>query len=115
MMEVEVDEWIADTWEYVLTPMQEGFRSYRNDTLEKWNSKVQIANGIPFQKKFKVINQSSQIEADIIQGEVKDKHLNDYDENIYDDGDYYQQLLKELIESRLTTSDDPVPLGMRYN
>ncbi|KAI8892706.1 apoptosis-antagonizing transcription factor [Globomyces pollinis-pini] len=115
--EVEVDEWIVDTWENVLTPMQEGFRSYRNDTLEKWNSKVQIANGIPLQKKFKVINQSvvSQIE-DIVQGEgeVRDKHLNDYDENIYDDGDYYQQLLKELIESRLTTSDDPVQLGMRY-
>lgn len=26
-------------------------------------------------------------------------HLNDYDEEIFDDGDFYQQLLREVIET----------------
>lgn len=40
--------------------------------------------------------------------------MNDYDDQIFDDGDYYQQLLKELIDGRMTDSNDPVVLAMRY-
>jgi protein AATF/BFR2 len=31
-----------------------------------------------------------------------DAHLSNYDNEIFDDGDFYQQLLKELIESRMS-------------
>ncbi|KAJ3254420.1 hypothetical protein HK103_007214 [Boothiomyces macroporosus] len=142
--EDDIDEWLHSTWEEVLQPMEKGFKKYKYDTIEKWNNKVQVANSVTLQKKFKVINQSivSQLQAiendtdrlikrtQLNRGnykiigkiesapendeETRDKHLNDYDKEIFDDGDYYQQLLKELIESRLTDTEDPVLLGMRY-
>ncbi|KAI9207471.1 apoptosis-antagonizing transcription factor [Polychytrium aggregatum] len=43
-----------------------------------------------------------------------DAHLANHDAEIFDDSDYYQQLLKELIESRMTETDDPVALSMRW-
>jgi protein AATF/BFR2 len=46
--------------------------------------------------------------------ETRDKHLNDYDDNIYNDGDYYQQLLKEFIDTRMQETNDPMILAMRY-
>ncbi|RKP35768.1 apoptosis-antagonizing transcription factor, partial [Dimargaris cristalligena] len=33
---------------------------------------------------------------------------------IFDDHDFYQTLLRELIESRMATTDDPVALGKRW-
>lgn len=43
-----------------------------------------------------------------------DGHLADHDAEIFDDNDFYQQLLKELIESRMVDTDDPIALGMRW-
>ncbi|KAJ3179271.1 hypothetical protein HDU85_004963 [Gaertneriomyces sp. JEL0708] len=130
-------------------PLDTQFVSYRNATIEKWNSKIQIASGIPLQKKFKTINQSvlSQIkqvmsdtgrlvkrtqlkrgEYSILGEEAKvanegetgderevkaDQHLAHYDTEVFDDGDYYQQLLKELVESRMGDTDDPTLLHLR--
>ncbi|KAJ3274157.1 Sulfate permease 2 [Terramyces sp. JEL0728] len=137
--EDDIDEWLHSTWEEVLKPIESGFKKYKYDTIEKWNNKVQVANSVTLQKKFKVINQSIVSQLQTIENdterlvkrtqlnrgnykteqeqqpeETRDKHLNDYDKEIFDDGDYYQQLLKELIESRLTDTEDPVLLGMRY-
>ena len=62
---MDIDEWISASVSEVIEPLENGYRQYRNETIDKWNNKVQAANGIPLQKKFKVINQSvvSQIEA----------------------------------------------------
>ncbi|KAJ1994170.1 rRNA-processing protein bfr2 [Dimargaris cristalligena] len=38
----------------------------------------------------------------------------DYHPEIFDDHDFYQTLLRELIESRMATTDDPVALGKRW-
>ncbi|CAB4495722.1 uncharacterized protein OCT59_009562 [Rhizophagus irregularis] len=43
-----------------------------------------------------------------------DKHLSNYDVEIFDDTDFYQQLLRELIESRMIDTDDPISLGMQW-
>lgn len=43
-----------------------------------------------------------------------DAHLADHDSEVFDDNDFYQQLLKELIESRMVDTDDPIALGMRW-
>ncbi|CAG8770631.1 9646_t:CDS:2, partial [Funneliformis caledonium] len=51
-------------------------------TIDKWSNKVQIASGIPPNKKFKAINQD--------------------------------QLLRELIESCMIDTDDPVALGTQW-
>ncbi|KAJ3173255.1 hypothetical protein HDU88_004717 [Geranomyces variabilis] len=130
-------------------PLDAQFKPYRDQTIDKWNSKVQVATGIPLQKKFKAINQTvvSQINqilsdkprlikrsqlrrsdhlplgqaptedaaADSAQADATaDAHLANYDEEIFDDGDYYQQLLKELIESRITDADDAVLNGLKW-
>ncbi|XP_078662725.1 protein AATF-like [Branchiostoma floridae x Branchiostoma belcheri] len=42
-----------------------------------------------------------------------DPHLKEYDEEIFDDDDFYHQLLRELIE-RKTTSDDPTELTKQW-
>ncbi|KAJ3295226.1 hypothetical protein HK104_002887 [Borealophlyctis nickersoniae] len=130
------------------------FVSFRNQTIEKWSNKVQMASGVSLQKKFKAINQSvlSQINqvlgdkgrlvkrtrlrrsdyrclgepekstesqdigaTDMPESDRKaDAHLSNHDAEIFDDGDYYQQLLKELIESRMGDTDDPVLLGIKW-
>jgi protein AATF/BFR2 len=149
--EDDMEEWIESTYQDILVPLDTGFKSYRNQIIDKWNTKTQLADGIPLQKKFKVINQSlvSQIENAFanreklvkksklnrsnyqilgrvilfntqkqtpqnIEDETRDTHLNDYDENIYDDGDYYQQLLKEFIDTRMQDTNDPTVLAMRF-
>ncbi|KAJ2217037.1 rRNA-processing protein bfr2 [Coemansia sp. RSA 487] len=44
-----------------------------------------------------------------------DAHLKDTDTEIFDDTDFYQQLLRELIESRMVDSNDPTgSLGVRW-
>ena len=133
---------IQSLWQDHLEVFEQGFVTYRDETIEKWNAKVQVANGIPLQKKFKAINQSllSQIKNllsdkerlvkrtrlkrgqysvlgkidDPIEENGLDKHLNDYDDEIFDDGDYYQLLLKELIESRMNDSEDPIQLAIKF-
>ncbi|KAF9333990.1 hypothetical protein BG006_002871 [Podila minutissima] len=147
------DAWQNKAWKDV-EGLNEGWRPYRNNTLEKWSNKVQIASGIPLNKKFKAMNQGimtqiSQTMSDSqrllkrtqlkrseyhILGtapEVKeedendttektpetsnlDSHLSNHDEEIFDDGDFYQQLLRELIESRMVDNDDPTAMGMRW-
>ncbi|CAO3573900.1 unnamed protein product [Mortierella alpina] len=148
------DAWQSKAWKDV-EGLDDGWRSYRNNTLEKWSNKVQIASGIPLNKKFKAMNQGimtqiAQTMADKerllkrtqlkrseyhILGaapEIKDDdeeddktektpviskldaHLSNHDEEIFDDGDFYQQLLRELIESRMVDNDDPTAMGMRW-
>ncbi|KAI9331951.1 apoptosis-antagonizing transcription factor [Obelidium mucronatum] len=45
---------------------------------------------------------------------ASDSHLSNFDEQVFDDGDFYQQLLKELIEGRLLETDDPTLLSMKW-
>lgn len=43
---------------------------------------------------------------------LRDHHLRDYDEEIFDDADFYNQLVRELIDRR-STSHDPVELARK--
>ncbi|KAI9324234.1 apoptosis-antagonizing transcription factor [Zopfochytrium polystomum] len=43
-----------------------------------------------------------------------DLRLSLYDSEVFDDSDFYQQLLKELIDSRLADTDDPILLSMKH-
>ncbi|KAJ3219794.1 hypothetical protein HDU67_009606 [Dinochytrium kinnereticum] len=52
-------------------------------------------------------------EAEAVGGKL-DAQLAQYDTEIFDDGDFYQQLLKELIETRMGDVDDPMILGMKF-
>ncbi|KAG0357677.1 apoptosis-antagonizing transcription factor [Gamsiella multidivaricata] len=147
------DAWQSKAWKD-MEALEDGWRSYRNNTLEKWSNKVQIASGIPLNKKFKAMNQGimtqiSQTMADkerlVKRTQLKrseyhilgaapeaeehdkndtaektpevsklDAHLSNHDQEIFDDTDFYQQLLRELIESRMVDNDDPTAMGMRW-
>ncbi|XP_041367848.1 protein AATF-like [Gigantopelta aegis] len=41
-------------------------------------------------------------------------HLKDYDEEIFDDDDFYHQLLRELIERKTSEINDPVEVSRRW-
>lgn len=43
----------------------------------------------------------------------RDRHLKDYDEEIFDDQDFYNQLLRELIDRRTNNIADPVELARK--
>ncbi|ORZ20391.1 apoptosis antagonizing transcription factor-domain-containing protein [Absidia repens] len=43
-----------------------------------------------------------------------DRYQDTYDEELFDDNDFYQQQLRELIESRMVDTDDPIASGMRW-
>ncbi|CAO3652940.1 unnamed protein product [Cunninghamella blakesleeana] len=42
------------------------------------------------------------------------RYLDTYDEEIFDDNDFYQQQLRELIESRMVDTEDPIASGLRW-
>ncbi|CAO3664115.1 unnamed protein product [Umbelopsis vinacea] len=141
------DEYVDKLWSD-MSQLNDLFKSYRNATVEKWGNKVQVASGIPLNKKFKAFDQNIMTQVNSILGDsdrlVKrtqlkrteyrplgkespaneeskeaavvevDAHLADHDSEIFDDNDFYQQLLKELIESRMVDTDDPIALGMRW-
>jgi len=53
---IDDDSWQNKTWKDIEV-LDESWKFYRNNTLEKWSNKVQIASGIPLNKKFKAMNQ----------------------------------------------------------
>jgi protein AATF/BFR2 len=44
---------------------------------------------------------------------LRDRHLKDYDEEIFDDQDFYNQLLRELIDRKTNAISDPIELSRR--
>ena len=44
---------------------------------------------------------------------AKDRHQKDYDEEIFDDQDFYNQLLRELIDRKSSCLSDPIELSRR--
>eukprot|EP00842_Homolaphlyctis_polyrhiza_P002719 jgi/Hompol1/3448/HPOL_006539-RA len=51
------DELLQTLWDEILVPVDTEFVAFRDETIDKWNAKVQVASGIPLHKKFKVLNQ----------------------------------------------------------
>lgn len=44
---------------------------------------------------------------------LRDRHLKDYDEEIFDDQDFYNQLVRELIDRRSSNVADPIELARK--
>lgn len=96
--------------------------SWRDHTLTKWSNKIQAASGLDKGRKFKALNQGilAQIEESKSDrekllrrtrikrfkagGANKTVSQDDISEDIYDDGDFYQEMLKDLIDSRMLDS-----------
>ena len=114
---------------------QEFFLSHQNRIIQEWNDKIQLASPAFLHKKFKTINTSilGQIEqiwndrprlikrAQQIRGKpygilgkppIQDS--SNIDEEIFDDADFYQEILKEIIESKIDPSGDPVTQARQW-
>ena len=59
------------------------------------------------------ITKTSSKEEDASVSTIKDRHLKDYDEEIFDDQDFYNQLLRELIDRKSSCLSDPIELSRR--
>ena len=44
---------------------------------------------------------------------LRDRHLKDYDAEIFDDQDFYNQLVRELIDRRAANVADPIELARK--
>ncbi|KAM0786647.1 hypothetical protein ACM66B_002096 [Microbotryomycetes sp. NB124-2] len=116
---------------------------FLRSTVTKWSDKVLAASGLALSssKKFKAVNQNvmSQIDHALsaterdrlvkrtrvrrtterpVVGKVELVELEGEkgkvgDEQVFDDGDFYQQLLRDVIESRMLDLDDPTLESLR--
>jgi len=140
--EISDEDLMEGLWEDI-DEYNTNFVKYQNEILEKWNKKVQTTAGIQKQFKAvnqSIVAQIEQLLTDkdrlVKRTQLKrsdfkslgkqeeekkedetehvDEHLANYDTEIFDDTDFYQQLLKELIESRMSETDDPIALSMKW-
>ncbi|KAM9117796.1 protein AATF [Pangshura tecta] len=133
------------------------FRTYRNNTLQKWHDKTKLASGklgkgfSAFERS--ILTQIDQIMMDkerllrrtqtkrsvyrvlgkleqesqpvpkslpgcseVVPQAKSSTHLKDLDEEIFDDDDFYHQLLRELIERKTSSLDpnDQVAMGRQW-
>lgn len=124
-------------FENVLARNHKAYSGYRDSVIQKWNDKTRIASGViskgpnqPVLKqieyvmgsKEKVIKktQLKRSEYDIIgksaglTEEKQDRREQEYDGEIYDDDDFYHQLLRELIEYKSSDITDPIQLSKQW-
>ncbi|XP_053989505.1 protein AATF [Hylaeus volcanicus] len=126
-----------DNYEKILNENHKLYTEYRNSVIQKWNEKTRIASG----KLDKAMNQTTlkQIEfalsdkeklrkrtqlkrseykiigkMDAAENENDGRRIQEYDSEIYDDDDFYHQLLRDLIEYRSADITDPIQLSKQW-
>jgi protein AATF/BFR2 len=101
--------------------LNRSFNPWRTQVLEKWSEKVKAASGLPIAKKFKALNQSithqlteNLSDKDRLIDRTRTKRANFtvlgnqqmidgkdiIDPEIFDDLDFYQPMLKDLVERK---------------
>ncbi|CAG9765724.1 unnamed protein product [Ceutorhynchus assimilis] len=132
-----------DEYEKDISDLHNKYKKYRNETIEKWNTKTrlstmktsgptlsvtsQIEHILSDKEKlrkrtqlkkseFKILGQKdsseSILESNEDNGDVK--QAEEYNSEIFDDSDFYHQLLRELIEVKSADITDPVQLGRQW-
>ncbi|XP_017755559.1 PREDICTED: protein AATF [Eufriesea mexicana] len=123
-------------YEKILNDNHKSYIEYRNSVIQKWNEKTRIASG----KLNKGMNESmlNQIEfalndkeklykrSRLKRSEYKiigkteaaddndGRRIQEYDSEIYDDDDFYHQLLRDLIEYKSAGITDPIQLSKQW-
>ncbi|QQP55955.1 Protein AATF [Caligus rogercresseyi] len=97
-----------EDYEGILSRSASGFGEWRDEVLELWNEKTRLMGGkgdpisplLRFLHKDRLINRTRvrRVEYDIL-GETEDWEEKE-DPEIFDDGDFYHQLLRELISAK---------------
>lgn len=120
-------------YEKVLQENHDFYKEYRNSVIKKWNDKTRISTSslnkssgqstlkqIEFamsdigklrkrtqlkRSEYNIVGKSSSIENN------DGRRVQEYDSEIYDDNDFYHQLLKDLIEYKSSDVTDPIQLS----
>ena len=129
--------------ENVLSKRHKNLIPIRNDTIDKWFERTRYSTGNFNKKTLNLLEQSAtkQIQHILTDRErlirktqmkrsvynvigkkidnVNDEHSNipnekEYDTEIFDDDDFYHQLLRELIERKTGDSNDPIAMSKRW-
>lgn len=124
-------------FESTIAKNHKAYTEYRNSVIQKWNDKTRIASGViskginqPAVKQieFALANKDKLVkktqlkrsEYDIVgkfSSSLKDsdgRRTQEYDSEIYDDDDFYHQLLRELIEYKSADITDPIQLSKQW-
>lgn len=126
-----------DDYEKILSERHISYMEYRNSVIQKWNEKTRIASGklnkgmdqttlkqVEFalndKEKLRKRTQLKRSEYVII-GKVEPtednnegRRVQEYDSEIYDDDDFYHQLLRDLIEYKSADITDPIQLSKQW-
>lgn len=123
-------------YEKVLQENHDSYKEYRDSVIKKWNDKTRIATGslskgsgqttlkqIEFamsdinklRKKTQLKRSEYNIVGKSLSNEDNDgRRIQEYDPEIYDDDDFYHQLLRDLIEYKSSDVTDPVQLSKQW-
>ncbi|CAL7949340.1 unnamed protein product [Xylocopa violacea] len=125
-----------DNYEKILSDNHKSYIEYRNSVIEKWDEKTRVATGkwnkgirettmkqieFALSDKEKLRNRSRLKRSEYkIVGKAETTEDNDgrrvqeYDSEIYDDDDFYHQLLRDLIEYKSSDITDPIQLSKQW-
>ncbi|EGI58641.1 PREDICTED: protein AATF-like [Acromyrmex echinatior] len=123
-------------YEKILQKDHDSYRKYRDSVIKKWNDKTRFAIGslnkgssqttlkqIEFAmsdiSKLRNRTQLKRSEYNVVgkcllNGDNDGRRIQEYDPEIYDDDDFYHQLLRDLIEYRSSDMTDPVQLSKQW-
>lgn len=129
-------------YEKILKDHHDKYKNYRNGVIQKWNDKTRIAVAKSTTASHSVLNQIQHTLSDkqrllkrtqlkrsdyhIVgshkndsvevnnEDNVEIKATEEYNTEIFDDDDFYHQLLRELIEVKSADITDPVQLGRQW-
>ncbi|XP_072747346.1 protein AATF [Anoplolepis gracilipes] len=123
-------------YEKVLQENHDSYKEYRDSVIKKWNDKTRIATGslskgsgqttlkqIEFAmseiSKLRKKTQLKRSEYNIVgkslpNEDSEGRRIQEYDPEIYDDDDFYHQLLRDLIEYKSSDVTDPVQLSKQW-
>lgn len=112
------------------------YKNYRNNTIQKWNDKTRLASGKNSAVTNTVLQQIDYLLGDknrlIKKSQLKksdfevlgkepvtipegdSSKVDEYDTEIYDDTDFYHQLLRELIEVKSGDVTDPIQMSRQW-
>lgn len=118
--------------------LHKSYKNYRDTTIQKWNDKTQIAHGktantnpVLKQIEYNLADKARLIKRTQLQRseyrilgvdkqtsenneDVENTKDHEYNNNIYDDDDFYHQLLRELIEVKSADITDPIQLSRQW-
>lgn len=125
-----------NNYERILNDNHNSYVEYRNTVIHKWNEKTRLANGklnkganettlkqIEFalndkdklrkrsrlkRSEYKIMGKTESVD------DNEGRRVQEYDSEIYDDDDFYHQLLRDLIEYKSSDITDPIQLSKQW-